>query len=207
MESTSLPFVATGEVRPEEATMASAPDDWMRFISDLRAITTATPSCGALVASLRPLIRARAQERGWVKPHHYACDPVQGFGVHALHEEADHTLWVVAFSWLPGRGAPPHDHRTWAVVAGVEGLEKNTYWRRLDDGRRPGHAELAPLGDESVGPGDVVAFLPDVIHSVTNETDRVTLSLHVYGRNLNRVGRSQFDPEKQTESPFIVAVQ
>jgi predicted metal-dependent enzyme (double-stranded beta helix superfamily) len=186
--------------------MPPANDDWTRFVRDLRTITTAR-SPGAIIAELRPVVRQQALSGGWVLPEHYACDPVQGFGVHVLHEEMDQTLWVVAFSWLPGRGAPPHDHRTWAVVAGVEGLEKNTYWRRLDEGRRPGHAELALIGDEVVGPGDVVALLPDAIHSVSNETDRVTLSLHVYGRNLNRVGRSQFDPEKQTESPFIVAVQ
>ncbi len=187
--------------------MAPAKNDWAQFIRDLRAITAATSGHEAIIAALRPVVRERALSREWVQPHHFACDPVQGFSVHALHEEVNHELWVVAFSWLPGRGAPPHDHRTWAVVAGVEGLEKNTYWRRLDDGRRPGHAEVVPIGEEVVGPGDVVAFLPDAIHSVTNETDRVTLSLHVYGRNLNRVGRSQFDPEKHTESPFIVAVQ
>jgi predicted metal-dependent enzyme (double-stranded beta helix superfamily) len=187
--------------------MASRSNDWARFVRDLRAITAAAGSHGALITALRPVVRQQALSRTWVQPHHHECDPVQGFGVHALHEEVDHALWVVAFSWLPGRGAPPHDHRTWAVVAGVDGMEKNTYWRRLDDGRRPGHADVAPIGEEVVGPGDVVAFLPDAIHSVTNETDRVTLSLHVYGRNLNRVGRSQFDPEKHTERPFIVAVQ
>jgi predicted metal-dependent enzyme (double-stranded beta helix superfamily) len=186
--------------------MAPGSDDWTRFVCDLRAITTASRP-GAIIAELCPLVRQQAISRRWVQPDHLTCDAVQGFGAHVLHEEVDQTLWVVAFSWLPGRGAPPHDHRTWAVVAGVEGMEKNTYWRRLDDGRRPGHAELAPVGEQVVGPGDVVAFLPDAIHSVTNETDRVTLSLHVYGRNLNRVGRSQFDPGKQTERPFIVAVR
>jgi predicted metal-dependent enzyme (double-stranded beta helix superfamily) len=186
--------------------MAPGTNDWTRFVRDLRAITTAS-SPGAIIAQLRPVVQQQAISRKWVQPDHYTCDAVQGFGVHVLHEEVDQTLWVVAFSWLPGGGAPPHDHRTWAVVAGVEGVEKNTYWRRLDDGRRPGHAELAPIGEQVVGPGDVVAFLPDAIHSVTNETDRVSLSLHVYGRNLNRVGRSQFDPEKQTERSFIVAVR
>jgi predicted metal-dependent enzyme (double-stranded beta helix superfamily) len=207
MESRVLQSLATVEPRPKEASMAPGNSDWTRSVRDLQAITTAAPSPGAIIAGLRPKVRELALSRDWVQPDHYACDPGQGFGVHALHEEVDHTLWVVVFSWLPGRGAPPHDHRTWAVVAGVEGLEKNTYWRRLDDGRRPGHAEVAPVGEEDVVPGDVVAFLPDAIHSVTNATDRVTLSLHVYGRNLNRVGRSQFDPEKQTESPFVVTVR
>jgi hypothetical protein len=49
-----------------------------------------------------------------------------------------------------------------------------------------------------------VSFLPDSIHSVLNETDRVTVSLHVYGRHLNYTGRSQFDPERKTETPFVL---
>jgi hypothetical protein len=31
------------------------------------------------------------------------------------------SLWVVAASWLPGRGAPPHDHGTCAIIVGVDG--------------------------------------------------------------------------------------
>ena len=53
----------------------------------------------------------------------------------------------------------------------------------------------------------MVSFLPDDIHSVVNETDQVTVSLHVYGKHLNYTGRSQFDPEQNTESPFIVKAQ
>jgi predicted metal-dependent enzyme (double-stranded beta helix superfamily) len=53
----------------------------------------------------------------------------------------------------------------------------------------------------------VVPFLPDDIHSVTNETDEVTVSLHVYGKHLNYTGRSQFDPDARTDMPFIIKQQ
>lgn len=178
-----------------------------RFVGDLRAIAAEPATDGEIVRRLRPLVRELAGSPEWVERRHYECDPVRGFGVHVLHEEADHRLWIVAFSWLPGRGAPPHNHGTWAVVAGVEGPEKNVYWRRMDDGSRPGHARLEPMGEEIVGPGDVVAMLPDAIHSVVNESDRVSLSLHVYGWNTNVIGRSQFDPEKQTEKPFVLSLE
>ena len=47
-----------------------------------------------------------------------------------------------------------------------------------------------------------MAFAGDAIHSVSNEGDRVTLSLHLYGRNLNFAARSQFDPQSGAETPF-----
>ena len=59
-----------------------------------------------------------------------------------LHEENDHTNAVFLLSWLPDRGTPAHDHGTWAVVAGIEGEEKETMWQRNDDGSKPGNADL-----------------------------------------------------------------
>ena len=177
------------------------------FVQDLRAIAAGTKSHGAIIERVRPLSIRFAQSREWLEKRHYECDPAQGFGVHLLHEEPDHTLAVFAVAWLPGHGAPPHNHGTWAVVAGVDGPEKNVYWQRADDGSRRGYAEIRRVGEEVIAPGGVVSFLPDAIHSVANETDRVTVSVHVYGRHLNYTGRSRFDPEKKTETPFIVTVQ
>ena len=121
-----------------------------QFVEDLRVITAETRSPGAIVNRVKPLVRELALSRTWVEERHYRCDPGQGFGAHLLHEEPDHTLAVLAGAWLPGRGAPPHDHGTWAVVAGVDGSEKNVYWKRLDDGSRPGYATLQRVGEEVV---------------------------------------------------------
>jgi quercetin dioxygenase-like cupin family protein len=63
------------------------------------------------------------------------------------------------------------------------------------------------VGEKVCGEGDVLAMPRGVIHSVWNETDAVTLSLHIYGKHVNFTGRSQFDPAKRTETPFIVKMQ
>lgn len=180
--------------------------DLSRFVDDLRNITRETSDDAAIIQRVRPLARELALAKTWLRQEHYRCDEAQGFGVHLLHEEPDHTLAVFAASWLPGRGAPPHNHGTWAVVAGVDGPETNVFWKRFDDGTRPGYAELARNGEKVFGPGDVVSFLPAQIHSVVNETGGVTVSLHVYGKHLNYTGRSQFDPEARKELPFLLSV-
>jgi len=178
-----------------------------QLVDDLRAIMAKTGNPGAIIDQVRPLAQQLAQAKEWVKPGYYECDAEQGFGVHLLHEEPDHTLAVFAVAWLRGRGAPPHNHGTWAVVAGVDGPEKNVYWKRVDDRSRLGYADVEPAGEEVIGPGEVVSFLPDAIHSVVNETDRVTLSLHIYGKHVNYTERSQFDPEVKTETPFKVSLK
>jgi predicted metal-dependent enzyme (double-stranded beta helix superfamily) len=178
-----------------------------QLVKDLQSIAAQTQDPREIITRVSPIVRRLALAKEWLQPHYFECDAEQGFGVHLLHEELDHTLAVFAIAWLPARGAPPHNHGTWAVVAGVDGPEKNTFWKRLDDGSRPGYAEIISEGEHLFGPGEVVAFLPDDIHSVANETDQVTLSLHVYGKHLNYTGRSQFDPEQKTEMPFIVKEQ
>jgi predicted metal-dependent enzyme (double-stranded beta helix superfamily) len=174
-----------------------------RFVDDLRSISAEATDPRAVIGRVRPLAQQLALGKTWLEKRHYDCDAEQGFGVHLLHEEPDHALAVFAVAWLPGRGALPHDHGTWAVVAGVDGPEKNTFWKRLDDGSRPGYAKLAKEFDRVFGPGEVVLLLPGEIHSVLNETDAVTVSLHVYGRHLNYVTRSEFDPDTNSARPLL----
>ncbi len=45
------------------------------------------------------------------------------------------------------------------------------------------------------------------IHSVMNNTDSVTVSLHIYGVHVDHAGRSQYDIEKNLEVPFKVVEQ
>ena len=49
--------------------------------------------------------------------------------------------------------------------------------------------------------GDVLVMPVDTIHSVANETNEMTLTLHVYGKHLQYSARSQFDLEQNSESP------
>ena len=179
-----------------------------QLVADLRRISAEAKNEREILSRVRPLARRAAlSKETWLEDHMYQADAEQGFGVYTLHEELDHTLAVFAVSWLPNRGTPPHDHGTWAVVAGVDGPEKNTFWERVDDRSRPGYAELKKIGEKVFEVGDVAAMPGGTIHTVWNETDQVTVSLHIYGKHINFTGRSQFDPEKRTETLFILKVE
>ena len=178
------------------------------LVADLRRITSETTDEHQILSRVRPLARRAALSRDvWLEKRFYAADPDQGFGLHMLHEEPDHTLAIFAVSWLPNRGAPPHNHGTWAVVVGVDGPEKNVFFERADDGSHPGYAELKKIGEKIFDFGEVVAIPNGGLHSVWNETTSVSVSLHIYGKHLNHTGRSQFDLEKQTETPFVVKIE
>ncbi|MDH3668012.1 MAG: cysteine dioxygenase family protein [Paracoccaceae bacterium] len=177
------------------------------YVADLRRITGATRDEDEILAEVGPLAQRLALDKSWLEERHYETDPGQGFGVHLLHEEPDHSLAVFVVAWLPGRGAPPHDHGTWAVVAGVEGTERNTRYSRHDDGSREAYAELTEKHAFDAAEGELICMKTGGIHAVQNNSDRVTLSLHTYGKHINHSSRSQFDPEEKSKSDFIVRVE
>src|SRR5229473_6243995 len=148
-----------------------------QLAGDLREICAQTKDEREILSQARPLARRVALAKdSWLKPRMYEVDPEQGFGVHLLHEEPDRTLAIFAVSWLPGRGTPPHDHGTWALVAGVDGPEMNKFFERLDDRTRAGHAELKKIGEKVFGVGEVVAMPTGGIHIVTTSPTPNTFS-------------------------------
>jgi predicted metal-dependent enzyme (double-stranded beta helix superfamily) len=182
---------------PATAATYSVPD----LVRDLREIVANTTDNREIIRQVMPLARRISGAPSLRRKAFYACDEAQGMGINILHVEPDNTLLVEAIAWMPGRGVKPHDHQTWGVVVGLDGHETNVNWRRLDDKSRPGYAELEVQHEIVVKQGDIVAFLPDDIHSVRNDGDTTTLSLHIYGKSLAHIDRSEFDPEAGIQRP------
>ena len=177
------------------------------YYADLRSVAAETSDEDQILRRVGELARRVVADKSWLEDKHYQTDEEQGFGVHLLHEEADHSLAVLLVNWLPGRGTPPHDHGTWAVVAGIEGVERNVRYNRVDDRSRDDFAELEVKHEFDAAPGEVVCMKSGGIHKVTNETGRMTLSLHTYGRHINFTERSQFDLDSNEKKDFKLRIE
>jgi len=177
------------------------------YVEKLRRITAESNDESEIFEQLGPLARQLAADPAWIEDRFSEPDKETGFSAFLLHEEEDHSLAVLAASWVPGMGVGAHDHGTWAVVVGVEGVERNVRYKRLDDRSNPEHAELAVKDEASAGPGDLVCIKTGGIHAVYNDSDKVTLSLHTYGMHINHTIRSQFDLETNTAKEFKVDVK
>ena len=164
------------------------------LVTKMKKACAAHDNPDEIVTAVASAAKALAANKSWVKPEYFECDKVQGMGITILNEELDHSILVETVAWLPGRGVAPHDHQTWGVVTGIEGEEVNVNWQRLDDGRNPDFAELEIIEERQICNGDVVPLLPDDIHSVRNEGETTSLSLHVYGHALSSLKRYEFDP-------------
>jgi predicted metal-dependent enzyme (double-stranded beta helix superfamily) len=177
-----------------------------QYVQDLRTIAAEENDPVRITDRVAPLATKFAQAPGWFRPEYRECDEEQGFGVHLLHEEPNHDLAVFVISWLPNRGTTPHNHKTWAVVVGMEGQEQEINYDRLDDGSKPGFADLKHSGAQVVTAGDVARCYPEHIHSVWNVGKEISMSLHTYGRHINYTGRSEFDADAKREKPYVIRV-
>ena len=177
------------------------------YVADIRAVVAEETTEAAISERIKPLSKRLAADRMWFEDTYREIDGQQGFGLHLLHEEENHDLAVFVISWAPGKGLAAHNHKTWAVVTGIEGQEHETNYRRLDDCSRPGFAELEKSHEATLFPGDAVCCMPEDIHSVWNNGTELAVSLHTYGRHLNHTGRSMFDVAAKSEMPCVVKVE
>lgn len=164
------------------------------FIETVRTATAGPTDASGDLDVIVPAMQALAADRSWLPDSAYATDDAQGFGIMILHEEPADGFLLETVCWQPGRGVAPHDHQTWGVVVGLDGEELNVDWRRMDDGGTPGRAALEVACETLITRGSVKILSPDDVHSIRNESNGLSLSLHLYGRSLAKVDRSEFDP-------------
>jgi predicted metal-dependent enzyme (double-stranded beta helix superfamily) len=93
---------------------------------------------------------------------------------------------VLAMLWKPKSASPVHDHASWATMGTFESAIEVTNYDRVDDGADPGRADLKvrEVLDASVGQVEVVLPPKVDIHRMANPTDKVTITIHTYGREV-----------------------
>jgi len=119
-----------------------------------------------------------------------------------LHEDADgrHAMYAVAM--MPGHRQPPHNHTTWAVIAGVRGQERNALYVREGNNAQ---ADIRHLSDIVIDTGGGLALGPNDIHAIEVLGPEQALHLHLYGRGFSHLhDRMIFDLETGVGRPFPI---
>jgi 3-mercaptopropionate dioxygenase len=158
--------------------MPSALDSFAR---DVDRLTHDPSAIGTRLAEL-------LAEDGWLAPEHREPD-LDHYRQHLLHVSHNRDLSIVALVWLPGQRTPIHDHVSWCIVGVYEGRERETRYRAVEAGDE---RWLEEVGSVDAHPGDVEVIVPSVedIHAVTAVGDGPTISIHVYGADIERLGSS-----------------
>jgi 3-mercaptopropionate dioxygenase len=125
---------------------------------------------------------------GWLSPEHQLGSR-DTYRQHLLHVSDCRRLSVVALVWLPGQETPIHDHVSWCVVGVYQGVERETHYRLVE---RDGNSRLIQTGTVEARAGHVETLVPpeENIHSVATASEQKTISIHVYGADIERLGSS-----------------
>lgn len=115
------------------------------------------------------------------------ADP-DNYKQHVLHVEPDGSFSVVSLVWLPSQSTPIHDHVSWCVVGVHCGEETEVRYDVHVDGqeRYLTCEETAVNHHRSV----CAVVPPGDIHEVRNSGADKTISIHVYGADISRLGTS-----------------
>jgi predicted metal-dependent enzyme (double-stranded beta helix superfamily) len=154
------------------------------LVHDVRAMVDRRAGWARTATLVADVLRWRLPGPDVLSEQERAGDPAS-YQSHLLHVEPDGAFSVVAVVWRPGQVTPVHDHVTWCVVGVAQGVEREELFASRN-------AEyLVPVGDAANPEGSVTGFAPPGdIHRVRNPTSRTTISLHVYGTDIARVGSS-----------------
>ena len=153
----------------------------------IRRIEAAKGVTHAALDAIKDKLIALAARTELFPPAHFPVAEGRSGVVYRLSEDADLRYALYASAGMPGKAQPPHNHTTWAAIAGVYGDEHNVFYERIDNRDAPGTGRLRRTGERTVTRGNAVAFLPDDFHTIEVLGDKPSLHLHVYGRSLEHL--------------------
>jgi rhodanese-related sulfurtransferase/predicted metal-dependent enzyme (double-stranded beta helix superfamily) len=136
---------------------------------------------------IKPLLVALATRDELFPRDHFTVPGADKGRIYRLAEDPDHRFALYASAGVPGKRQPPHNHSTWASIAGVYGQEHNVFYERIDNRSTPGQGKLRKTGELTVVKGNAVAFMPDDFHTIEVLGGEPSLHLHLYGLSLEHL--------------------
>ncbi|MEL7355642.1 MAG: cupin [Cyanobacteria bacterium J06634_6] len=206
METTDWLVNADGQCHPRPAakTWDLIRDRYYfhRFLTEIVDLLDRAPSEleeWDFLPQIRMQVRQLVTNSYWLQTQKPGVNPKTGVGLQTLYDEIGYPLTVQNVLSEPGVVSPIHNHGTWGVTAILEGREKHTFWRRIDQEKHP--FKIEPVGERTFGPGEIISFMPESIHQVTTIEAVPTLTFQIYGDTQPR-SRYEFQPEQATAKPF-----
>jgi|SRR5579884_977578 predicted metal-dependent enzyme (double-stranded beta helix superfamily) len=120
-----------------------------------------------------------------------------------FYEDPDYGFVVNAVVRDPRRVGAVHDHaHTWTAYGELVGGEDIARYERVDDGSKPGYAELRQTGMIDAQPGVVDVVPPWLAHSESSR-DKRAVAIIIRSQKLGSFQQNHFEPEtgKVTQGP------
>jgi predicted metal-dependent enzyme (double-stranded beta helix superfamily) len=172
-----------------------------KFIADLRAIWAAEPENQRRMERAKPVLEKFVMEPS-LKAHSATWPSTEGHKNLLLHVDPDHHFVINAVVRMPGRTGSVHDHAdAWVLYGMLDGTESLERYDRLDDGSRPGYAEIKLSSVTTGTHGKVDLVPPHAIHAEQGGPAR-SVAIIVRSQKLGQgtVLQGRYDPAAKTRT-------
>jgi predicted metal-dependent enzyme (double-stranded beta helix superfamily) len=136
-----------------------------KFIADLRTIWAAEPEDRRRMERAKPVLEKLVMD-DTLKAHSADWPSTEGRKNLLLYVDPDHAFAVNGVVRVPGRTGSVHDHAdAWVLYGVLDGTESLERFERIDDGSKPGHAEIRLTSVTTGSQGKVDLVAPRAIHA------------------------------------------
>jgi predicted metal-dependent enzyme (double-stranded beta helix superfamily) len=172
-----------------------------KFISDLRAIWAAQPDLQRRMETAKPLLEKFVKD-DTLKAHSASWPSTEGHKNLLLYVDREHDFVINAVVRMPGRTGSVHDHAdAWVLYGLLDGTESLERYDRVDDGSRPGYAEVKLASVTTGTQGKVDLVPPRAIHAEQGGPTR-SVAIIIRSQRLGEgtVLQGRYDPKTNTRS-------
>jgi predicted metal-dependent enzyme (double-stranded beta helix superfamily) len=169
------------------------------FVGDLRAIWAADSDNQRRMERAKPLLEALVKDEG-LRAHSARWPSTEGHKNLLLYVDPQYGFVINGVVRVPGRKGSVHDHAdAWVLYGVLDGTESLERYDRIDDGSRPGYAEVK-LASVTTGTQGKVDLVPP--HAIHAEQGGATRSVAIIVRS-QRLGQGTvlqggYDPAAKT---------
>src|SRR5436305_4782157 len=170
-----------------------------KFISDLRAVWAAQPDLQRRMETAKPLLEKFVMDDS-LKAHSANWPSTEGHKNLLLYVDKEHDFVVNAVVRMPGRTGSVHDHAdAWVLYGLLDGTESLERFERVDDGNRPGYAEVKLSSVTTGTQGKVDLVPPKAIHAEQGGPARsVAIIVRTQKLGEGTVLQRRYDPKAKT---------
>ena len=170
-----------------------------KFIGDLRAIWAAESENKNRMERAKSVLERFVMEPT-LKAHSANWPSTEGHKNLLLYVDPEYDFVVNAVVRVPGRTGSVHDHAdAWVLYGVLDGSEQLERYERIDDGSRPGYAEVRLASVTTGTPGTVDLVPPHAIHAEQGGPTRsVAIIVRSQRLGAGTVLQRRYDPKAKT---------
>jgi predicted metal-dependent enzyme (double-stranded beta helix superfamily) len=172
-----------------------------KFIHELRKVWSTNADNQSRMEKAKPLLENFVLEPT-LKAHSRDWPSTEGHKNLLLYVDPDYDFVINAVVRVPGRKGSIHDHaNAWVLYGLLDGTESLERYDRLDDGKRPGYAELKLSSVTTGSQGKVDIVPPRAIHAEQGgDTRSVAIIVRSQKLGQGTVLQGRYDPAAKTRS-------